>query len=143
MLRAAIALAWGTGRVPQIRPDSHPTTFEALERPLGHLGEEVLRPVTAYFEAAAGSRQYAILGRRGWSIVESFRALALAHSIALWLLRLVSTDRSPDVEDAISVVGAIDRGQGYAPLAGRRHRTRLARLARLGELARVVAWYAR
>ena len=140
---STLALARGKGCVPQIDPNCPRATFEDLERPLGHLSEAVLRPVTAYFEAAAASKQYAILGRRGWSMVESFRALALSHSVLLWMLRLVSSGRAPEVEDTFGVVAAIDRGQGFGALAGRRHRRRVGNLARRGELARLVAWYAR
>lgn len=142
-IRTGVAFARGKGRLPQIHPDFPETTFEVLERPLGHLDRPVLRPITAYFEAAAASGQYAVLGRRGWSIAESFRGLALSHPIALWMLRLMCTGRTPEVEDAVGVVGAIDRGQGYARLAGRPYRRRIATLVRLGELPRLVAWYAR
>ena len=45
----------------------HPT-FEQLEQPLGHLGAEILGPIGAYFEAAAVSKQYAMLARRHWPI---------------------------------------------------------------------------
>jgi hypothetical protein len=41
----------------------------------------------------------------------------------------------------IDVVGAIDRGQSYPLLAGRRHRRRVRLLARRRELARLVIWY--
>ena len=139
----SLALARGKGCVPRIDPSSPQPTFEDLERPLGHLGATVLRPVTAYFEGAAASKQYAILGRRGWSIVESFRALALSHAVSLWMLRLVCAGRAPEAEDAIGVVAAIDRGQVIGALSGRRHRKRVGSVARRGELARLVAWYAR
>lgn len=139
----SLALARGRGSVPPIDADCPEATFDELERPLGHLGDAVLRPVTAYFEASAASKQYAILGRRGWSVVESFQALALAHPVLLWMLRLVSGDRAPEAEDTIGVVAAIDRGQGSALLAGRRHQRRVGHVARRGELARLVAWYAR
>jgi hypothetical protein len=143
LTRAAAAMARGKGVLPRIHPDLPSTTLEALERPLGHMRAEVLRPITAYFEASAASVQYAILGRRGWPLVQGFHALALSYPIALWMLRLVATGRTPEVEDAIGVVAAIDRGHGFAPLSGRRHRRGLATLARLGELPRLVAWYAR
>ncbi len=141
--RTGIAFFRGKGDVPRLHPDLPETTFEDLQRPLGHLPQDVLRPLDAYFEAAAASKHYALLGRRGWSIVESFRGLALGFSVALWTLRLVCGQRTPEVEDVIDVVGVIDRGQGYAPLAGRRHRRRIARLAAVGEPARLIAWYAR
>ncbi len=143
LILAGVAMVRGKGDLPRIHPAFPNTTSAELERPLGHLPTDVLRPLTAYFEASAASKQYAILGRRGWSIVESFRAWAMSHAIAPWMLRLVCADRSPEVEDTIGVVAAIDRGQGFAPLAGQRHRRRLATVARLGDVARPVAWYAR
>jgi hypothetical protein len=53
------------------------------------------------------------------------------------------------VADVLDIITALDRGQGYAPLAGRKHRRRVQLLARLDagnqatELARLVAWYGR
>ena len=70
-------------------------------------------------------------------------ALALSHAIAMWLVRLSCGPRPPQAEDVCGAVGAIDRGQTYAPLCGRRHRRRVGSLKRLGELPRLVAWYAR
>ena len=142
LVRSAIAFTRGKGRLPYIHAAFPETTFEALEHPLGHLGVEVLGPLNTYFETAAASKQYAVLGRRKWSIIESFRALAMAYPIAMWMLRLVCGERRPTFEDVIDVVGAIDRGQGYASLCGRRHRQRIRALAQLDELPRLVAWYA-
>lgn len=143
LFRRAMAFGRGKGRVPQMHDCFAETTFEDLERPLGHLAVEVLRPLNTYFEVAAASKHYALLGRRSWSLVESFRALAMAYPVAMWILRLVCGERSPALEDVIEVVVAIDRGQGYAPLVGRRHRAQINTLARLGELPRLVVWYAR
>jgi lysine-N-methylase len=138
----AAAFARGRGKLPQIHPDFPAVTFQALEQPLGRLSGELLRPLAAYFEAAAASKQYALLSRRSWSLVESFRALALSYPIAMWIVRLSCAGRQPETEDVLGAVAAIDRGQTYAPLTGRRHRRRVASLARLGELPRLVAWYA-
>jgi lysine-N-methylase len=138
---AAMAFARGRGPLPAMHSCFPSTTFEALERPLGPLDAAVLRPLAALFEATAASKYYAMLGRPGWSLIDSFRALALAYPLALWLLRLRCGDRRPQVEDMIDVVGAIDRGQSYPLLAGRRHRRRVRLLARRRELARLVIWY--
>jgi len=143
LLRCWIAFGRGKGRVPRIHPAFPQTTFADLERPLGHLGAEILQPLSRYFEVAAASKHYALLGRRTWPLVESFRALAASYAVATWMLRLACGDRPPAVEDVIDAVGAIDRGQGYAPLTGRRHRVRLSALARRGELPRLLIWYAR
>jgi hypothetical protein len=41
------------------------------------------------------------------------------------------------------VITTLDRGQGYAPLAGSRQRQRVQTLAKLEELEWLVVWYAR
>ena len=143
LVRAAMTFARGKGPVPRIHPSFPETTFEALQRPLGHLDEPVLRPINAYFETAAASARYAAARKSGWSIVESFRALAISYAAAMWLMRLSCGDRPPEVADAVHVVGTIDRGLTYAPLIGRRHRMRVAALDERGELGRLAAWYAR
>ena len=50
--------------------------------------------------------------------------------------------------DVLDIITALDRGQGYAPLAGSKQRRRVQVLARLGdaqtrELARLIVWYGR
>ncbi len=47
------------------------------------------------------------------------------------------------VEDTIQVTMMLDRGQGYAPLVGARHRFRVGVLARQEQLAQLAIWYAR
>jgi hypothetical protein len=142
-LRQAMAFSRGKGPVPRVVPDQPETTFEALELPQGELEEKTRRPIDRCFEASAASRQYAMTSRNGWPIVESFRALALAYAIALWMLRLKSATGPPRAEQAVEVVSAIEWGHADDALIGRYHRRRVRRLARLGELERLVAWYAR
>ena len=45
--------------------------------------------------------------------------------------------------DMLEIIAALDRSQGYAPLAGLKQRSRLRTLARMGELPALVAWYGR
>jgi hypothetical protein len=68
--------------------------------------------------------------------------LALLYPIGLWMLRWQAHDRTPTADDMPPIITALDRGQGYAPLAGSKQRWRLQTLARLGELERLVIWYA-
>lgn len=143
MAWSALRIVRGKGKVPLVHGDLPETTFQALERPLGHLGEAVQRPFLRFFETQLASKQFAVVCRPGWPLVESFRALALAYPVGLWLLRLLSTGRAPLAEDAIDVVTMLDRGQGFARLTNAHHRARVATLARLGGLERLTVWYAR
>lgn len=143
LIRLAAAFARGRGPIPAIHPCFPSTSFEALERPLGALPAEVLAPLSRFFEAAAASKQYTVMDRPDWSLVESFRALALAYPVALWLVRLRAGDAEPTADHVIEAVGAIDRAQAYPALAGNRHRRRVRSFVRLRELASAVAWYAR
>jgi lysine-N-methylase len=143
LISAAICFARGTGPVPQFRLPFPPTTFELQERSLGHLSETVLKPYNSYFETAVASWRYTMMKRHGWSMIESFFALALSYSVGMWVLRLACTGREPDVEDVIRVVMMLDRGQTHAPLGGFRHRLRVRALEHNNQLARLAVWYAR
>ena len=79
----------------------------------------------------------------GWSVIESVRMLALTYPIGLWLLRWTAAGRAPVAADLPEIITALDRGQGYAPLAGGKQRRRIQVLTQLGELERLVVWYAR
>jgi len=142
MITAAIRFARGKGPVPVFRIPFPPSTFEELDRPLGHLDEGVWRPINAYFQTITVSLRFAVLGRPGWSIVESFQALALSYTVALWVLRLACGQRTPAAEDVAEAAMLLDRSQGYAPLVGRRHRFRVGVLNHRRELARLAVWYA-
>lgn len=141
MIRAAWGFARGTGTVPRIHPSFPEATFEEIEAPLGTLAPEILVPIHRYFEVASATGQYAVLGRKNWSIVDSFRALALSFAVGMWLLRWLSVGSRPTVDMAVSIVGTLDRAQGYGPLSGSRHRQRVKGLDRSGSLPALLAWY--
>jgi lysine-N-methylase len=94
-------------------------------------------------ETTAASWSYALANRGGWSVVESMRMLALSYPVGLWLLRWIAAGRAPIAADIPEIITALDRGQGYAPLAGAKQRYRVQVLAQLGELERLMVWYAR
>ena len=141
--RTVLMLALGRGRLSHVSPLFPDTTFTGLERPLGHLGEDVLRPLNDYFQSMAISKRYAVCGRPGWPLVDRFRAMAASYPVAMWFLRLTSAGRQPTAEDAVDAVITIDRGESYSALFARAHRQRLAALVRLKQFERLVAWHAR
>ena len=140
---AAFRLARAKGETPALHPDFAPLAFEELELPLGHLHEEVLRPLNRFFETMTASKQYAMAGRGGWSVLESFQSLSLGYAVALWLLRWKTAGRTPLAEDIVALITMLDRGQGFAPLVGSRHRRRVRTLADMDQLQCFAAWYAR
>jgi lysine-N-methylase len=143
LVRAAAAFYRGAGPMPFMHAAFPATTFEQLEEPLGPLPADVMRPLLAYFETAAASKRYAVLNRPGWSLSESYGELALRYVVGMWLLRLRCAEGPPQREAMIDVVGALDRAERYAPLAGSRHRRRIGWMTRRGGLARLAAWYAK
>jgi lysine-N-methylase len=143
LISAAFRFGRGAGTVPGFHLPFAPATFESQERALGHIAETVLKPFNSYFETAVVSWRYAMMKRSGWSMVESFYSLALCYSVGMWVLRLASSGREPNVEDVIRVVMMLDRGQTHALLVGYRHRLRVRTLAHNNQLARLAVWYAR
>jgi Fe-S-cluster containining protein len=144
MASVAFAFARGRGLVPRLHAGYPEAQFEQIEScSLGHQEESLQEPLVRYFESTAASKQYAMAGRSRWSLVEKYRALAAAYPVALWMLRYFCQCQPPTVERVIDVVTAIDRGQGFAPLAGRQHRRRLAQLASMEALEGLAVWYAR
>ena len=142
LLRAAMQIARGRGQLPEIVPGLATATFDALEQPRGALPTEVLQPIARYFETMTAALHYCGSGRFGWSLVDGFRALALAYPVAMWALRWMSVDREPTAQDAVDVVALLDRSHFYPLLGGSRHRRRVRTLAQLGELGPLLAWYA-
>ncbi len=140
---SAFKFARGKQEVPRIHESFPAANFKDLEEPFGHFEQSVQQPLNAYFEANAVSKQYAVAVRQGWSIVEKFRALALAYPAALWMMRYFLQGNSPTPEDAIDMVTTIDRGQGHDALVGPIHRRRIASLKQLGALEQLAIWYAR
>jgi Fe-S-cluster containining protein len=144
--RLALA-AWrfvrGRGELPNLHPAFPGATFEQLEQPLGVLDPAIYQPLARMLETTAVSWSYALANRNGWSIIESLRMLALTYPIGLWLLRWRSAGGAPKPQHVPEIITALDRGQGYAPLAGSKQRRRIQLLACLDELERLVVWYAR
>jgi lysine-N-methylase len=140
---AALRMVRGRGKLPPLHPLFPEATFEQLEEPLGVLDAAIYQPLNRMIETTAASWSYALANRSGWSIVESVRMLALFYPLGLWLLRWRSAGGMAHAEFMPEIITALDRGQGYAPLAGGKQRRRLQLLARLEELERLIVWYAR
>lgn len=143
MFCAAWRVVRGKGELPRLHPSFPIATFEQLEEPLGALEAGVGQALTRLIETTAVSWSYALANRGGWSVVESLRMLAVSYAVGLWMLRWCAIGRKPNADDLPEIITALDRGQGYGPLAGGKQRKRVALLVGLGDLERLVVWYAR
>jgi lysine-N-methylase len=141
--RTAMKLVRGHGPLPCLIDGFPAASFSDLERPLGALDPKMLVPLDGYFESFIASWRYATLGYGHWSLIDGIRASALSYAVALWLWRWSSGPEGLRPEEIIPIIGCLDRGMGYGPLLGGRHRHRVATIARDGQLERLVAWYAR
>jgi hypothetical protein len=143
LIHTAIAFHRGRGPIPSLRLPFPAMTFESLEEPLGPLPEDVLTPLTRYFESAVVSLRYAMFKARIWSVTDGFRALALTHPVAMWTLRYACGMKTPTHQDAIQVIMMLDRCETHAALVGSRHRLRVRALSNNYQLLPLLAWYGR
>jgi lysine-N-methylase len=130
-------LARARGRLPELHPQFPAVAAELLERPLGPLPVEALRPLNRFFEAHAASLMYALADPTA-PLVTSFRRLAFAYPMGMWMLRWLAADRPPTADDMATTVVALERGY-VLPALGRAG----GFLAASGELERLVVWYGR
>lgn len=143
LANSAWSLMRGRGSLPNLSPAFPIAKLADLEQPLGQLQPDIDFPLSRLIEVSSESHIYAIADRRGWSVLDSVRGLAATFPVGLWLLRWVSKERQPTVEDMLQIVVALDRGQGFGSLTGPLHRRRLKMMASQGELERLAVWYAR
>jgi hypothetical protein len=134
---AAGRLARARGRLPALHPRLRAIDADQLERPLGPLHADVLRPLVRFFHAHTASQQYALADPRR-PLVASFRTLALTFPMALWMLRWLAANRPPTADDMATIVVALERGYVLPALSAA-----AAYLAASGQLERTIAWYGR
>jgi lysine-N-methylase len=147
--RGRMALLWaawrfmrGKGRVPRVHGLMPETRFEQLDQPAGPLPPESERMLTRYYQVKVESMHF--FGPTNFHLPywDGFESLLLTFPVIQWLSRAFS-DKSR--HDAITLaLRIVDDNFGYNKLLGmtrQRFSTRL--LASRGELAKLIAWYAR
>lgn len=133
----------GKGELPKLHPSLPVVTFAQLEEPLAKLSPAIIGAIARYFETTSASTQYALADRVGWSIVDSYRQLALLYPLLFWLLRWQTAGRLVEENDVYEMICALDRAQGFAALSGAKQRNRVRTLTRLEQLPAIIAWYGR
>ncbi len=143
-IRAAWRFAAGVGPIPRLHGLMPETTFEAAEQPAGPLGKESDALLTRYYRVKVESLQFCgpTNFRRGfWDGLDS---LLLTFPAILWLARVLTTADRPRDEAVKLAVRIADDNFGFNKLLGSGRQLWAAQtLAERGELAKLIAWYAR
>lgn len=147
--RGRIALLWaawrfvrGSGRVPRVHAFLPETTFEAMEQPAGALPQESTALLERYYRVKFQSYQFFGPTNFNMGFWEGLETLLLTFPATMWLSRAFrDRPREQAVSQALRIV---DDNFGYNRLLGtRRQRLSTQLLASRGELAKLIAWYAR
>ena len=142
-IRSASRFAVGRGAIPRLHGLMPAATFEAVETPTGPLPEADAL-LTRYYRVKVQSMQFVgptHFGRRYWDGLEG---LALTYPVARWLGRVFTTPGRDAVAAVRQAVQVVDGNFGFNPLLGSpRQAWAVKALADRGEIARLVAWYAR
>jgi lysine-N-methylase len=146
-LRYGVRFARGRGLTPRVQDCFTEVPFESLEQPFGGLPDGAEELLTRYFRVKIQGLAFCGPAYYGVPLVEGFRSLVLIYPSVLWLARwLAAGDERKtltlnDVERAIAIA---DHHHGYSPAFGLRgFRSRVRLLARMDEIGRLCAWYAR
>jgi lysine-N-methylase len=130
-------LARAKDEFPALHPQFPSVCLDRLERPLGPRADDVLRPLTRFYESHAVSKRY-LLDQPRSTLVASVRRLAFTFPMALWMLRWLSINREPTADDLILIVVALERGSALPAL-----NRAAGYMAETGQLECLIAWYGR
>lgn len=143
--QAAWRFALGRGRVPRIHARIPDTTFAAAEQPAGPVSQKCDALLTRYYRVKVESMQFCgptNFGRRFW---EGLDSLVLTFPVVMWLGRVLSAGGAIARDEAVAhAVQIVDDNFGFNTQLGTgRQLWATGALSERGELARLVAWYAR
>jgi lysine-N-methylase len=144
-IRAAWRFARGRGPVPRLHGLMPETTFAAAEQPAGPLSQEADELLTRYYRVKIESLQFCgptNFRRRVWDGLDS---LILTFPVILWLSRVLAANGERSRDEAVTLaVQIVDDNFGFNTRLGDGKQIWATQaLAARGELARLVAWYAR
>jgi len=146
---ARFAAGWrfgvGGGAVPQVNewlPKGVP--FSAAEQPAGELPKAADELFTRYFAVKVESGQFygpSNFHRGYWDGLDS---LLLVFPTMLWAARVMTTGGTPRIEAISKGLRMVDENFGYSRALGdARTLWGIRTMADRGEIARLIAWYAR
>jgi len=143
-LRAGWRFARGRGRVPKLHGRFPTTTFAVAETPAGGLSAAGQALLTRFYRVKVESMQFVGPTNHHRPLWLGLESLLLTFPVMLWLARVFGSDgRDPD-ECLLEAVRLVDDSFGFNKMLGSgRQNWAVRTMASRGELARLIAWYAR
>ncbi|HET6575895.1 MAG TPA: YkgJ family cysteine cluster protein [Fimbriiglobus sp.] len=142
--KSAWRFARGTGAVPKLHGLLPATTFAAAERPAGPLSKESDALLTRYYRVKVESLQFCGAVNFHRTFWDGLDSLLLTFPAILWLGRVLTTADRPRDKAVGLAVRIVDDHFGFNKLLGSGRQLWATRiLADRGELAKLIAWYAR
>ncbi|HVJ69184.1 MAG TPA: YkgJ family cysteine cluster protein [Caulifigura sp.] len=146
LLRSALKLTAGKGKLPAIQSAFKEVPFEQLEQPFG-VPEGTAELFTRYFRVKIQGLSFCGPAYYNVALVEGFQSLALVYPAVMWIARWLAAGHGrttlafEDVADALSIA---DHHHGYSPAFGTwGFRKRVRTLAELNDISALAAWYSR
>jgi len=146
LLRSALKLTAGKGKLPAIQSTLKEVPFEQLEQPFG-VPEGTSELFTRYLRVKIQGLSFCGAAYYQVPLVEGFQSLALVYPAVMWIARWLSASHGrtslafEDVADALAIA---DHHHGYSPAFGTwGFRKRVRTLAELNDIAALAAWYSR
>lgn len=146
LLRSALRLTRGRGRMPPMQDCFGELPFEALEHSFG-MPPEAEEMLTRYFRVKIQGMSFCGLAYYKTPLVEGFQSLALVYPSVLWIARWLAASDSRNrlaADDVARAIAIADHHHGYSPAFGTwGFRRRVRTLAQRGDIPRLCAWYSR
>lgn len=145
LFRAATRFARGAGNVPPLQSVFREVPFESLEPPFGFPAESE-ELWTRYFRVKVAGIHFCGPAYYGVPLVEGFRSLALIFPATMWIARWLAASQNRTQlthEDLSQALAISDHHHGYSPIFGSfGFRRRVHTLAQMGEIPKLIDWYA-
>ncbi len=145
LFRAATKFARGRGNVPALQPIFREVPFESLDQPFG-LPTESEELWTRYFRVKVQGLHFCGPAYYGVPLVEGFQSLALIFPATLWIARWIAASQNRTqltAEDVSQALTISDHHHGYSPIFGSfGFRRRVRTLVQMGEIPKLIQWYA-
>ncbi|HVK19041.1 MAG TPA: YkgJ family cysteine cluster protein [Fimbriiglobus sp.] len=143
-IKSAWRFAMGVGPVPRLHGLMPETTFADAELPTGPLSKESDALLTRYYRVKVESLQFCGPVNFRQTFWDGLDSLLLTFPAILWLSRVLTTPDRPRDEAVGLALRIVDDNFGFNKLLGSgRQLWATQTLAERGELARLIAWYAR